>query len=961
MPDWMDRLDKLTSLKDKGAITEKEFQAEKQSILASRNHQSSSLELSKIGSYRILSKIGEGGMGTVYQAIHQTAGIAERQGGEVAIKVMHAQYAQNPDLRARFEREATVCLKLDHPGIVRVYDLLEDQGQLGLVMEMVDGKPLSVIIGEEVGPIPWDTATGLFFQLLDAVDYAHNNGVVHRDIKPENVMVTEDQKIKILDFGIAKDLSAGKTKTGTGMGTVSYMAPEQYTDAKTVDHRADIYALGMTLYEMLAGRLPWESGETEYAIQKQKEAQSLPPPTDFYPYIPEHVVAAIQQSIAKDIASRTNSCSNFTDLLYTTNIENQQSDETTPVQTEQNSDVRKNLTHQENESSNETAVSIEDVPQIETEHQNNTGHESLETMQVQEEQPPTVSNNSETQVKKNQVFAARNQPPTSSTSEARQKRVVTTSSRISSLTNKLPQKKLLFWIRECIVLVTLLYWLVTITPLNRYPAGDGPHIVGTAGRLAQQLQDLDFGWFVLCFSSLLGPHPPFAYIPFTIGELLFNGQHWSHLFAGALVLWFVWDALRRMNAGIIGFIWVFAGAPIWLQAENAGIDLLAAATVIQSISHLYASNKLQIRSHTFWWGFWIGCAFMTKYTAPMFLWGPCVVAGIWALKYNRLSRIIVGIAAFLIVAFPWWSTHAMQVYGYVVASGNADSGLLTNKAIIESPWYAKENLMWYPAAIADSLGWAGFFCLILFAFLPRKKFQLQAIILSSAVGGWFMLNAQKQRQDRYIIPIYPVLSAGIGSHPIGLLTLPIIIQTLQETKRIYTAVGSHPVQRNYTHEIETSGQRWPTPSDAYWPISQNPEPWGIDSILEKVRKYTGSDYGTVGFLLDEQGGAPGYGLILSRAISLGYRWHIATVMIAQPRGNMQADKNRPLASIFVGPFLFGEWPSREFNVMLSMVSHNDPQREKWLQSINMTVVEEWPLPQGRVGKIWIKEDSNQDN
>jgi serine/threonine protein kinase len=318
MSDWKKELRELSGLKDDGLISETEFEAERDRIMAGRGagaSRSSSPDLQKIGSYRVLARIGDGGMGSVYRARHQNEHIAERQGGDVALKVMHPQYAQNPELRARFDREASVCLKLNHPGIVRVHDLLEDQGQLGMVMELVEGRPLSVIIGTEVGPIPWDRAEPLFFQLLEAVGYAHQNGVVHRDIKPDNVMVTSDQRVKVLDFGIAKDLEAGRTKTGTGMGTVAYMAPEQYTDAKSVDHRADIYALGMTLYEMVAGRLPWEDSETEFGIMKRKEVDELPQPTDFYPYIPDRVVALIQRNLQAEVDARLDSCAACQEFL----------------------------------------------------------------------------------------------------------------------------------------------------------------------------------------------------------------------------------------------------------------------------------------------------------------------------------------------------------------------------------------------------------------------------------------------------------------------------------------------------------------------------------------------------------------------------------------------------------------------------------------------------------------------
>jgi serine/threonine protein kinase len=310
MSDWKKELKELISLREMGALSDVEFEVEKRKIMASRPQSavpSSPSIFTKMGSYKILEKIGEGGMGAVYKAIHQNDYIAKQQ-GEVALKVMHSQYAENEQLRERFNREATVCMKLQHKGIVKVYDIIEEQGRLGLVMELVSGRPLSVIIGKEVGPIPWERAQPIFFQVLDAVSYAHKNGVIHRDIKPENIMVTENKVVKILDFGIAKDLQSGQTKTGTGMGTVGYMAPEQFTNAKAVDHRSDIYALGMTLYEMVAGRLPWEEKETEYSIMRMKDEGNLPPPTAYYPYIPDNVVAMIEQSLETNINSRLDSC-----------------------------------------------------------------------------------------------------------------------------------------------------------------------------------------------------------------------------------------------------------------------------------------------------------------------------------------------------------------------------------------------------------------------------------------------------------------------------------------------------------------------------------------------------------------------------------------------------------------------------------------------------------------------------
>ena len=258
------------------------------------------LARSDIGSYRILGLLGHGGMGTVYRCRHLSEPMAQRQGGDVCIKKMHAQYAHNPAYQGRFKREAALGLKLDHPGIVTVHDLVTDAGTLALVMEFVEGRSLAQLIGRETGPIPWDRAWPIFQQLLGAVGHAHDHGVIHRDLKPENVMVSPDGRLKVLDFGIAKEAESGNTRSGVGMGTADYMAPEQHTDAKNVDRRADIYALGMTLYEMLAGRLPWGRMADPLDLLLRKRNAAIPPPTTFYPRIPSPVVEVVMAALSSD-------------------------------------------------------------------------------------------------------------------------------------------------------------------------------------------------------------------------------------------------------------------------------------------------------------------------------------------------------------------------------------------------------------------------------------------------------------------------------------------------------------------------------------------------------------------------------------------------------------------------------------------------------------------------------------
>jgi serine/threonine protein kinase len=297
----------------RGLLTRAEFDQQKRIILSQSGSGTGRASLgaqpTSVGAYAILGVIGHGGMGTVYRARHRTPTRAETQGGDVALKVMHPALGRQPDFRARFEREASLGLRLVHPNLVRVFDLLVDGDTLGLVMELIEGRPLSTIIGHEVGPMSWMKARPLFRQLLSGVGYAHDKGVIHRDLKPDNVLVTPDGVLKIIDFGIARD-GQGTTKTGV-MGTVDYMAPEQYTNPSAVDHRADIYALGMTLYEMLAGRLPWEQSANEFTVMKLKSEGTLPSASAFYPYIPSGVLDAADKALAVEPRARFRSASDF--------------------------------------------------------------------------------------------------------------------------------------------------------------------------------------------------------------------------------------------------------------------------------------------------------------------------------------------------------------------------------------------------------------------------------------------------------------------------------------------------------------------------------------------------------------------------------------------------------------------------------------------------------------------------
>jgi len=202
-----------------------------------------------------------------------------------------------------------------------VHDLIERDEDVAFVMEHIEGRSLERMIGREVGPIPHEKALPLFNQLLDAVGYAHRQGIIHRDLKPANILVTNDNRVKVTDFGIAKAAGASKlTRTGTVLGTPIYMAPEQIL-GKQVDHRADIYALGMTLYVMLAGRAPFDEDETsEFVLLKSCMEDEIPDPRTYYPYIPDELVHAVRKAIDRSLNSRYSSCDDIFHAIQVTDL-----------------------------------------------------------------------------------------------------------------------------------------------------------------------------------------------------------------------------------------------------------------------------------------------------------------------------------------------------------------------------------------------------------------------------------------------------------------------------------------------------------------------------------------------------------------------------------------------------------------------------------------------------------------
>jgi serine/threonine protein kinase len=263
--------------------------------------------------YEIKSLIGEGGMGNVYLAEHITIG------RKVAIKSLLPQLVRNESIRTRFKGEAKLMADLQHPSIVTLYDYHEDEDGLYLILEYVEGKPLDEYIRDVSGPIPEKEATLLMHDILSGFSYAHNKGLIHRDIKPSNLIISSEQKVKILDFGIAKlvgDVGQKLTKTGTHIGTVYYMSPEQ-VKGQELDKRSDIYALGVTFYQMLTGVCPYDGMTTEFDVYTKIVTEELPDPRNIYPGISEHLCAIIRKATTKNKEDRFQTCEEFIEAIKT--------------------------------------------------------------------------------------------------------------------------------------------------------------------------------------------------------------------------------------------------------------------------------------------------------------------------------------------------------------------------------------------------------------------------------------------------------------------------------------------------------------------------------------------------------------------------------------------------------------------------------------------------------------------
>ncbi len=250
-----------------------------------------------VGPYRIMEQLGQGGMATVFKAYHAAL---DRY---VAIKVLHPAFKEEPNFLSRFQREARVVARLEHPNIVPIYDYAEHKGQPYLVMKFIEGQTLKAYMNEK--HLSKEEAVQIVDDVGGALAYAHNQGVLHRDVKPSNVLLSPDGSIYLADFGLARMAQAGASTLSKDvmLGTPQYISPEQGQGMSDLDHGTDIYSFGVLLYEMVVGRVPFNA-DTPFSIIHDHIYTPLPLPSTVNPNVPRVVERVLLKSLAKDRKDR---------------------------------------------------------------------------------------------------------------------------------------------------------------------------------------------------------------------------------------------------------------------------------------------------------------------------------------------------------------------------------------------------------------------------------------------------------------------------------------------------------------------------------------------------------------------------------------------------------------------------------------------------------------------------------
>ena len=512
--------------------------------------------------------------------------------------------------------------------------------------------------------------------------------------------------------------------------------------------------------------------------------------------------------------------------------------------------------------------------------------------------------------------------------------------------------------------VALLYgWAFVVISTGRWPAGDGPHMLGIAMRLSQLFTGGAWGELSWCLPSLVAPHPPGAYIPALLSFSVSPQPRTAHLLAMAGMLFLAWDGLRRMSGGpwrgVLGLVWLGSSPLVWQQAEGYGVDLLAGVAVLQALSHLTASKGLREKKPAMAWGAWMGAAFLTKYTAPFFLWAPCVVAGVVVLARSRWNTLGKAILAWCVVALPWFLGHGDDVLAYAGASNTATAELAGNTPLVTGPWWAWDNLRWYPSALLESLGVGGVAALGAAVLVPGSKKVPRMgrwLAIVGILGGWLLLAPQMQRQVRYLLPMLPLAAVLLSTSRLAPVLGLVALVGVSENVAVFGDRAEAPAQRRADLDLEAPGEDWPEVPEMLRPLSEDPRHWRLDGAIAALARHTSDDAETVGLLAPSMQG-PGAGLVLYRLATAGYRWHLTSVAFLNQGGPTPDGAELPMwnnAALFVAPFAMEGWPERRFDSVLVVTEERDSRPAKWLAETGFSQAETVKTRGGYVGGVYVR-------
>ena len=507
---------------------------------------------------------------------------------------------------------------------------------------------------------------------------------------------------------------------------------------------------------------------------------------------------------------------------------------------------------------------------------------------------------------------------------------------------------------------------------DRSPTGDGPHLAGAELRLAQLLRTGDPIRAWRLFVTLIAPQPPVGYLPGIAAFLVLGGGRLAALTAMSASLLLLWDAYRRLGGGDArwsgaGPAWLlFVASPMtWLYVNQHGRDLVAGAAVLQAVSWLHASDGLRHRRASAAFGAWMAACLLTKYTAPFFLWAPCLAVGLGLLWRSARpgpstrpawANLGVAVATCLVLAGPWWLAYGERAASYLAFSSGSPGDISNTRSA--DTMRSLEGLAYYPLALKAAIGWPPLVLALVGFALPRGP-RLAAL---SALGGVAVLSSLSAAQDRYALPALCALVAGVlpfarlavGAPRLALLG-PALVLALAVPLLAGTAArhgpGAAVAEAAYEHPLTTAPVLdWPT-GTAYPPERFDAAAWELARAVEEVAAVQGASTGTVGLLASRTPQTPQFAEVLQVAGEAGKMWDYATVNLAyDPLGA----RGQP-DPWFVGPLFDGAWPPRTFTTLLVLHAPGpDGKLEEWLtaNAARLTERARWYLPNGGNGAVY---------